>query len=493
MYILNFLTNIVICTLLNQYEENVNVYDSTNTNETKLTKFELKKTTQNDFNLVKCESFPDKLIRQVIVRQKSENQHSDINPLISSNENTTRFEPQKEINPNHHKNDLQIQQKISGKSSIIYCESMYKDNYQLEKEIKHKKIENHFTEEQITKRRDSKLNSSLTIDNNKNKKNSNAKLEFDLHILPYTKQKSIKIRNIKYYFTTNLSEIRLIRSIPLRGIIGFFNTGLLKIFIGSSYAHFESISSGSFGLVYKAVHKKSKESVAIKAMLHLDNRKIKHINEIRALNILKHKNIVSLRKIYVYKNVVLLVMEHIESTLLNYLRDFKSIKNLLLQLIDALEYIHSAGIIHRDIKPDNVLVSKDMVLKLADFGMCSINEKYPDNCQGGLSTLGYKAPELFEETGYHDKTVDIYAFGIIVFEMITSRFLIYELNFSKHFTIQNLLLKNPIEFQKYVRSFIQNNEIVNIIINCCGYFANQRMHLCDAKSKILKIDPSDFY
>ena len=140
---------------------------------------------------------------------------------------------------------------------------------------------------------------------------------------------------------------------------------------------------------------------------------------------LKHKNVV---ETYEYgittAGEYYLVMELIDGMGLNYLIETKSRQlegnriNFLVQLCDAVEYIHRQGFLHRDICPRNVMVTGDNVVKLIDFGLAVPNR--PEFCRPGnrTGTPNYLAPELIRRVAT-DSRIDLFALGVTAYEVFT--------------------------------------------------------------------------
>ena len=144
-----------------------------------------------------------------------------------------------------------------------------------------------------------------------------------------------------------------------------------------SYELLGTIGEGTYGVVLKARHKESGQIVAIKKFKESEQdeqvRKTA-LREVRILKQLRHDNIVSLIEVFRRKKRLYLVFEYVESTLLEELErrpeglEPLSVKKVMWQLVRGLEYLHSHQVIHRDVKPENLLLSRTGILKLCDFG-----------------------------------------------------------------------------------------------------------------------------
>ena len=187
------------------------------------------------------------------------------------------------------------------------------------------------------------------------------------------------------------------------------------------YKILSPLGSGGFGAVYLAKDTWTDKDVAIKVP-HKQNLNFSELlREPRLLATLDHPNIVSITTAEKKDNIFFIVMEYVEGeTLENVIAtggalDVNQVINYTTQIGSAVEHAHRQGVIHRDIRPPNVLVSESGVLKVADFG----TSRFLEIAAHGTTVIGspsYMAPEQFE-----GKTVfasDIYSIGVTMYQML---------------------------------------------------------------------------
>eukprot|EP00466_Bigelowiella_natans_P017219 jgi/Bigna1/43187/e_gw1.73.28.1 len=193
-----------------------------------------------------------------------------------------------------------------------------------------------------------------------------------------------------------------------------------------NYECLGQIGEGTYGLVLKARHRITGQIVAIKKFKESDQdeqvRKTA-LREIRILKQLKHANIVTLHEVFRKKGRLYLVFEYVDGTILELMErspdglNRLQAKKCLYQLLKSLECIHASNIVHRDIKPENLLVSRNGVLKLCDFGFARNlgrpGAKYTDY----VATRWYRAPELLVGDEEYSTPVDVWAVGCLFGEI----------------------------------------------------------------------------
>jgi len=207
-----------------------------------------------------------------------------------------------------------------------------------------------------------------------------------------------------------------------------------KDLVGSQvgpYRVLEVIGEGGMGVVYKGVHEALDQRIAIKALtaslsMNSGVRERFH-REARIQATLSHPNIVSLLILVEENGSSYLVMEFIEGqTLESLIRQIGLIPPeravaISLQLLDALAFAHAHGVIHRDVKPSNIMITDSGVAKVTDFGIAKfLGEKRHTATGVRPGTLWYMSPEQVRG-GDLDARSDIYSFGITFYEMLTGR------------------------------------------------------------------------
>lgn len=212
--------------------------------------------------------------------------------------------------------------------------------------------------------------------------------------------------------------------------------------IGNCEEDFEILKilgKGSFGEVYKVLSKKNNKIYAMKRinLNKFNDEKIKqlNLNEIKFLEKSCHPHIINLYKSFEnINNNIFMIIDYMENgDLTEYIDSYKFnnkiipeeiIWDIILQCMSGLAFIHSIGVIHRDIKPGNILLDNNMSLKIGDFGVSALLKDYhifnsPNILKCNYTEVGtpnYKAPEIIKHSPYTEK-IDIYSMGVTFFEL----------------------------------------------------------------------------
>ena len=196
------------------------------------------------------------------------------------------------------------------------------------------------------------------------------------------------------------------------------------------YEIIELIGSGGMANVYKALCHRLNRYDAVKIMRDetAANTELRRRfrAESQAVAMLSHPNIVSVYDVSHNDDVEYIVMELIDGiTLKQYLQkksvlDPAEVLDFTIQTAKALEHAHSKGIIHRDIKPQNIMLLKDGMIKVADFGIASLENTIEENNGETVGSVHYIAPEQARGEA-PDARSDIYSLGIVMYEMLTGK------------------------------------------------------------------------
>jgi|LAHS01.1.fsa_nt_gb eukaryotic-like serine/threonine-protein kinase len=201
--------------------------------------------------------------------------------------------------------------------------------------------------------------------------------------------------------------------------------------IDDRYKILEMIGEGGMAVVYKAHDLITDRDVAIK-MMKQDTAAVKtNLNrferEARAAASLNHQNIVKVVNVGSYQGLPYMVNEFIAGQTLRQVLDvrgkfsFLEACDIMYQLCSAVMYAHSHGVIHRDIKPQNIFLTQDGTIKLGDFGIATFqNATHVTRSEVVIGSVHYMAPEIAEGNPASERS-DIYSMGITFFELITGR------------------------------------------------------------------------
>lgn len=212
----------------------------------------------------------------------------------------------------------------------------------------------------------------------------------------------------------------------------------------NTYTFIKELGRGTSSVVYLAHDTRLKRYVAIKHLtLNSEsgdsfNKEIinNFIREAVTMANLHHEKIVNIYNIVREEHEYYLIMEYIEGVSLSRILKLHELPldmslNIIMQVCDALDYMHKNGVIHRDIKPDNIALLGQGLIKLLDFGFAKKlrlrNGKFSNNTDTGINTgdligtILYMSPEQLQNSDEVDEKADIYSLAVSLYEMVTGK------------------------------------------------------------------------
>lgn len=199
----------------------------------------------------------------------------------------------------------------------------------------------------------------------------------------------------------------------------------------SKYTKTSKLGEGTYGVVYRAKDQKGQEIYALKKIrLQVEEEGIPStaIREISLLKELNHVNIVKLYEVLHTPKKLTLVFEYVEKDLKKLIDEgnkdgleMKLVKSFLYQLLKGVDFIHKHKVLHRDLKPQNLLISKDNIMKIGDFGLARGYGIPVKNYTHEVVTLWYRPPDVLLGNKTYGTTVDMWSIGCIFAEMVTGK------------------------------------------------------------------------
>ncbi|KAG0493015.1 hypothetical protein HPP92_006413 [Vanilla planifolia] len=201
--------------------------------------------------------------------------------------------------------------------------------------------------------------------------------------------------------------------------------------IDTKYVPIKPIGKGAYGVVCSSVNRETNEKVAIKKIHNVfDNRidALRTLRELKLLRHLRHENVIALKDIMMPSNRrnfkdVYLVYELMDTDLQRIIKSRQQLSNdhlqfFLFQLLRGLKYLHSANILHRDLKPGNLLVNANCDLKICDFGLARTSSAQSQFMTEYVVTRWYRAPELLLCCDKYGTSIDVWSVGCIFAELL---------------------------------------------------------------------------
>lgn len=207
-------------------------------------------------------------------------------------------------------------------------------------------------------------------------------------------------------------------------------------------AKITKIGEGAYGSVYKAYEIQDKDKsdderqyFVIKKMGQnnfYEGINFSALREIKILKEIKHQNVLQLIDVVFEKKSLYLSYEFLDLDLhklihlsKNTVLEEKVIKAIMLNLLEGLKVIHKHGVLHRDLKPQNILISNKGIVKIADFGMARYISSYNREMTRNVVTNWYRSPELFFGSSCYTSAIDMWSLGCIFGEMMQKDPLFY--------------------------------------------------------------------
>lgn len=195
-----------------------------------------------------------------------------------------------------------------------------------------------------------------------------------------------------------------------------------------NYQREEKIGEGTYGVVFKAIDRRTQQFVALKKIrLETEDEGVPAtaIREISVLKELDHENIVRLLDVIHKEKKLYLVFEYLDQDLKKYMDTAPPegmtpglVQSFLRQMVAGVMFCHSHRILHRDLKPQNLLIDRNGVLKLADFGLARAFGVPVRAYTHEVVTLWYRAPEILLGARHYSTPVDIWSIGCMFAELV---------------------------------------------------------------------------
>ncbi|CEL95834.1 unnamed protein product [Vitrella brassicaformis CCMP3155] len=230
---------------------------------------------------------------------------------------------------------------------------------------------------------------------------------------------------------------RRVRAVPMLPVptTETYEIGKETFEVDIKYGDVELIGQGAYGTVASARHRQSGSMVAIKKVTHLFDHSVfakRTIRELKVLRHLSHENIISLVEIQLPEDKesfeeIYFVTELMQADLGTIIQSRQDLTNehfqfFVYQILRGLKYVHSCGVIHRDLKPRNLLVNGNCDLKICDFGLARLKGERESFRLSPMTeyvtTRWYRAPEILCSFRYYDEKVDVWSAGCVLAELI---------------------------------------------------------------------------
>jgi serine/threonine protein kinase len=196
------------------------------------------------------------------------------------------------------------------------------------------------------------------------------------------------------------------------------------------YTVIEKLGENTYGEVFRATRNDTGEPVVLKRIRIDHDYNGIPVDTLREVSILKdvhHTNVISLLEVLPSEGRITLVLEDMDHDLRFYLHAMRGqmqpalIRSYAFQLLSGLAYLHANGIMHRDVKPDNILINRKGILKLTDFGSARYYSIPIGMLTPSVTNMWYRAPELLLGNGQYDVAIDVWSAACVIAEMVRRR------------------------------------------------------------------------
>ncbi|KAJ7955429.1 Mitogen-activated protein kinase [Quillaja saponaria] len=211
----------------------------------------------------------------------------------------------------------------------------------------------------------------------------------------------------------------------------YYTMGQTLFEIDTKYVPIKPIGRGAYGVVCSSINRETNEKVAIKKIGNVFENRIDALRTLRELKLLRHirhENVIALKDVMIpihmtsFKDVYL-VYELMDTDLHQIIKSSQPLssdhcKYFIFQLLRGLKYLHSANILHRDLKPGNLLVNANCDLKICDFGLARTSRGHGQFMTEYVVTRWYRAPELLLCCDNYGTSIDVWSVGCIFAEIL---------------------------------------------------------------------------
>lgn len=211
----------------------------------------------------------------------------------------------------------------------------------------------------------------------------------------------------------------------------YYTMGQTLFEIDTKYVPIKPIGRGAYGVVCSSIDMETHEKVAIKKIQNVFGNRIDALRTLRELKLLrhvKHENVIALKDVMMpmhrssFKDVYL-VYELMDTDLHHIIKSSQPLSNdhckfFIFQLLCGLQYLHSANVLHRDLKPGNLLINANCALKICDFGLARTGNDSGQFMTEYVVTRWYRAPELLLYCDNYGTSIDVWSVGCIFAEIL---------------------------------------------------------------------------